>query len=95
MIAGLVANSSDPKVFRMLAATYEPSYYGLMTRREDPEFKALVDSVIKEKMGSGEFNKLYSKWFEAPIPPKGQNLLLPMSDAMKARVASPSDALTP
>lgn len=95
LIAGLVANSSDPKVFRMLAATYEPSYYGLMTRSEDPEFKALVDSVIKEKMGSGEFNKLYSKWFEAPIPPKGQNLLLPMSDAMKARVASPSDALTP
>ena len=95
LIAGLVANSSDPKVFRILAATSEPSYYGLMTRREDPEFKALVDSVIKEKMGSGEFNKLYSKWFEAPIPPRGQNLLLPMSDAMKARVASPSDALTP
>jgi glutamate/aspartate transport system substrate-binding protein len=95
LIAGLVANSPDPKVFRMLAAISEPSYYGLMTRREDPEFKALVDSVIKEKMGSGEFNKLYSKWFEAPIPPRGQNLLLPMSDAMKARVASPSDALTP
>jgi glutamate/aspartate transport system substrate-binding protein len=46
-------------------------------------------------MASGEFNRLYSKWFEAPIPPRGQNLLLPMSDAMKARVASPSDALTP
>jgi len=46
-------------------------------------------------LASGEFNKLYSKWFEAPIPPKGQNLGLPMSDAMKARVASPSDALTP
>ena len=46
-------------------------------------------------MASGEFNSLYSKWFEQPIPPKGQNLQLPMSDAMKARVASPSDALTP
>jgi glutamate/aspartate transport system substrate-binding protein len=95
LIAGLVANSSDPRVFRMLAATYQPSYYGLMTRMEDPEFKALVDSVIREKMGSGEFNKLYSKWFEAPIPPKGQNLMLPMSDALKARVVSPNDALTP
>jgi glutamate/aspartate transport system substrate-binding protein len=95
LVAGSVANSLDPKVFRMLAATYEPSYYGIMTRSEDPEFKALVDSVIKEKMGSGEFNELYSKWFESPIPPRGHNLLLPMSDAMKARVASPSDALTP
>jgi len=95
LVAGLVANSSDPKTFRMLPATYAPTYYGLMTRREDPEFKALVDSVIREKMASGEFNKLYSKWFEQPIPPKGQNLQLPMSEAMKARVASPSDALTP
>jgi glutamate/aspartate transport system substrate-binding protein len=95
LIAGLVANASDPRAFRMLAATYAPSYYGLMTRREDPEFKALVDAAIKEKMAAGAFDKLYAKWFEAPIPPKGQNLQLPMSEAMKARVASPSDALTP
>jgi glutamate/aspartate transport system substrate-binding protein len=95
LVAGLVANASDPKAFRMLAATYAPSYYGLMTRREDPEFKALVDAAIKEKMASGEFGRLYAKWFESPIPPKGQNLQLPMSEAMKARVASPSDALVP
>lgn len=95
LVAGLVANSPDPKVYRMLPVTYAPTYYGLMTRREDPEFKALVDAVIREKMASGEFNKLYSKWFESPIPPKGQSLMLPMSDAMKARVATPSDALTP
>lgn len=95
LIAGLVANATDPTAFRMLGATYAPSYYGLMTRREDPEFKALVDTVIKENMASGAFDKLYAKWFEAPIPPKGQNLRLPMSAAMKARVASPSDALAP
>jgi glutamate/aspartate transport system substrate-binding protein len=95
LVAGLVANASDPKAFRMLAATYAPSYYGLMTRREDPEFKALVDAAIRENMASGGFDRLYVKWFESPIPPKGQNLQLPMSEAMKARVVSPSDALLP
>ncbi len=95
LIAGLVANASDPKAFRMLAATYAPSYYGLMTRSGDPEFKALVDATIKEKMASGAFDKLYARWFEGPIPPKGQNLQLPMSEAMRGRVVSPSDALTP
>jgi glutamate/aspartate transport system substrate-binding protein len=95
LVAGLVANAPDPKAFRMLAATYAPSYYGLMTRREDPEFKALVDAAIKETMASGGFDRLYVKWFETPIPPKGQNLQLPMSEAMKARIASPSDALAP
>lgn len=95
LIAGLVANATDPSAFRMLAVTYAPSYYGLMTRRDDPEFKTLVDAAIKEKMASGAFDQLYARWFESPIPPKGQNLRLPMSEAMKARVASPSDALTP
>jgi glutamate/aspartate transport system substrate-binding protein len=95
LVAGLVANAPDPKAFRILPATYAPSYYGLMTRREDPEFKALVDAAIREEMASGEFERLYAKWFEAPIPPKGRSLQLPMSDAMKARVTSPSDALTP
>jgi len=95
LVAGLVANASDPKAFRMLATTYAPSYYGLMTRSEDPEFKSLVDAAIREKMASGEFDRLYVKWFESPIPPRGQNLQLPMSEAMKARVRSPSDALVP
>jgi glutamate/aspartate transport system substrate-binding protein len=95
LVAGHIANSPDPRAFRMLSTVYAPSYYGLMVRRDDPEFKALVDAVIKEKMASGDFAKLYAKWFESPIPPKGQNLALPMSEAMKARVASPSDALDP
>lgn len=79
----------------MIAERLLFSYYGLMTRREDPEFKALVDAAIKEEMASGAFDKLYTKWFEAPIPLKGQNLKLPMSEAMTARVAAPSDALAP
>jgi glutamate/aspartate transport system substrate-binding protein len=95
LVAGLVANSPDPNAFRMLATAYAPSYYGLMVRKDDPEFKAMVDAVIKEKMASGEFAKLYAKWFESPIPPKGQILGLPMSAAMKARVAAPSDAIDP
>ena len=93
--AGLVANSPDPGAFRMLATGYAPTYYGLMVPKDDPDFKALVDSVLEEKMASGEFAKLYAKWFEQPIPPKGQNLALPMSEAMKARIAHPSDALIP
>ena len=39
-------------------------------------------------MKSGEFEALYKKWFQSPIPPKGINLNAPMSkeliDNMKA-----------
>jgi len=95
LIAGLVATSPNPKTCRLLPNIYAPSYYGLMLPKDDPEFKELVDGVIKTMMASGEFTKTYNKWFMSPIPPNGQNLSLPMSDAMKARVTSPSDALNP
>jgi glutamate/aspartate transport system substrate-binding protein len=93
--AGIVASASDPTAFRFLPETYALSYYGLMLPKDDPEYKAMVDDVLRGLMASGQFTKLYDKWFTSPIPPKGLSLSLPMSDAMKARVASPSDAITP
>jgi glutamate/aspartate transport system substrate-binding protein len=94
--AGLVAASPDPKALLLLPEQFGGfGYYALMLPKDDAGFKALVDDAIKEKMASGEFTKLYDKWFTQPIPPNGQNLSLPMSEALKARVAKPSDSLTP
>ena len=42
-------------------------------------------------MRSGEFEKLYAQWFETPIPPKGINVQLPMSDELKRDVKEPND----
>jgi glutamate/aspartate transport system substrate-binding protein len=96
LLAGLVATAPDPQAFHFLPNVYGGFfYYGLMLRKDDPQFKALVDGVLKAKMASGEFSKAYDKWFTSPIPPNNQNLALPMSDALKARIAAPSDALTP
>ncbi len=52
--------------------------YAGMLRKDDPEFKELVDGAIASLMKLGEFAKLYSKWFETPMAPKGNNLGLPM-----------------
>ncbi len=93
--AGLVAASPDPSALMFLPEHFGGTdYYGLMMPKGDAGFKAIVDGAIKEKMASGAFTKLYDKWFTQPIPPNGQNLALPMSAALKARVAKPSDALT-
>lgn len=42
-------------------------------------------------MTSGEFVRLYAKWFESPIPPKGAVLAMPMSDRLKANLREHSD----
>jgi glutamate/aspartate transport system substrate-binding protein len=65
--------------------------YGCMMRKDDPQFKAVVDAAIAKAMTSGEAEKLYKKWFESPIPPRGLNLNLPLSDEMKELFQHPND----
>jgi glutamate/aspartate transport system substrate-binding protein len=47
---------------------------------------------LSKLMKAGEFEKMYTKWFTAPIPPKGGNLNLPMSEQLKANLKAMSDA---
>ncbi len=91
IIAGERAQSSlgDQLVFLDEALATEP--YGLMLPRDDPQFKKLVDDVIVGMMQSGEFARIYDKWFVNPIPPQGINLQMPMSDKLKAAIANPND----
>jgi glutamate/aspartate transport system substrate-binding protein len=72
---------------------YAKIYYGLMFTKGDIGFKALVDDVLSKQMASGQFEKTYAKWFTSPIPPKGENLAFPLTDALKERIAHPSDAV--
>jgi glutamate/aspartate transport system substrate-binding protein len=65
--------------------------YGCMLRKDDPAFKKLVDGALAKAMTSGEAEKIYAKWFQQPIPPKGLNLGFPLSDAMKALYKAPND----
>jgi glutamate/aspartate transport system substrate-binding protein len=62
-----------------------------MMRRDDPAFKKLVDDAVTAIYKSGEINKIYTKWFESKIPPKGINLGFPMSDGLKAAIKSPNN----
>ena len=65
--------------------------YGCMMRKDDPEFKKVVDSALTKAMTSGEAEKIYAKWFMNPIPPKGLNLNMPLSDEVKALYKTPND----
>lgn len=65
--------------------------YGFMMRKDDPEFKRLVDGVISGLMRSGEINALYDKWFNQPVPPKNINFDFPMSAMIKKAYGQPSD----
>jgi glutamate/aspartate transport system substrate-binding protein len=93
LLAGEKANSRNPASFALVPGGFDHIYYGLMLRKDDPAFKALVDGVIGNLMRSGEFDKLYKKWFESPIPPRNVSLAFPMTDKLKERVKVPSDRI--
>jgi glutamate/aspartate transport system substrate-binding protein len=62
-----------------------------MLPKDDVAFKKVVDGAIAKLMTSGEANKIYAKWFLAPVPPKGLNLNFQLSDDMKALYKAPND----
>jgi len=91
LIAGLVAQSNAPDSFMFLPEVLRTEPYGVMLRKDDPQFKAVVDGTINSMIKSGEIEKLYTKWFMSKIPPKDVNLNFPMSPELKAALANPND----
>ena len=91
LLAGLIASSKNPKDFAIVGEPFRVEPYGIMIRKDDPQFKALVDKTLTGLMKSGEINKIYDKWFMNPIPPKGVNMNLPMSKELKDAIGNPND----
>jgi glutamate/aspartate transport system substrate-binding protein len=91
LLAGQIANSANPGDFVILPESLRTEPYSMMLRKDDPQFKALVDKAVSAVMKSGEIEKIYAKWFLSPIPPKGVNMNFPMTPAIKDAFANPND----
>jgi ABC-type amino acid transport substrate-binding protein len=91
LLFGLKANSKNPDALEVVGDSLQVEPYACMLRKDDPAFKALVDGVITDAMKSGEFERLYNKWYMSPIPPKNINLNLPMSQQLRDNLKAFSD----
>lgn len=91
LLFGLMSNSANPSAYEVIGDTLQVEPYGCMIRKDDPEFRALVNATITRLMQSGEFTKLYDKWFNSPIPPKNIVLNMPMSPQLRANLKDLSD----
>ncbi len=91
LLAGQIANSPNPGDYMILSESLRQEPYSMMLRKDDPQFKALVDRSVGAVMKSGEIHKIYAKWFTSPIPPKGINMNFPETPPIKAAFANPND----
>ena len=91
LLAGLMLNAKNPEDFTIVGEPLQVEAYACMLRKDDPVFKKLVDTTLTSMMKSGEFEKLYKKWFMSPIPPRQRSLGLPISDRLRDQLKSPTD----
>lgn len=91
LLAGQVANQPNPGDYVIFPESLRTEPYGMMLRRDDPQFKALVDRAVGAVYKSGEIEKIFSKWFASAIPPRGVNLHFQITPAIREAFKNPND----
>jgi len=91
LLFGLISNAKTPSDFEVVGESLQVEPYACMLPKDDSAFKKVVDDTFAAMMKSGEFEKLYDKWFMQPIPPKNLPLNLPMSPQLKENLKALSD----
>lgn len=82
LLYGLVATTKTGDQYHVVGdyLSYDP--YGIMYRKDDPDFTALVDRTFSRLAHSRELVDLYNKWFQQRLP-TGETLNLPMSPQLE------------
>ncbi|MBP9641970.1 MAG: transporter substrate-binding domain-containing protein, partial [Budvicia sp.] len=91
LLAGERAKSKKPDDWVIVGTPKSFEAYGCMLRKDDAQFKALLDQTIATAQTTGVAEKSYDKWFKQPIPPKGLNMNFDLSDDMKKLFKAPND----
>lgn len=82
LLYGLIARSGRAKEFQVIGdfLSYDP--YGIMYRRDDPDFAAVVKAAFERLATSRELEQIYNKWFIRKLP-TGERLNLQMSAQLR------------
>jgi glutamate/aspartate transport system substrate-binding protein len=82
LLYGLVAMSKTADQYHVVGEylSYDP--YGLMYRKDDPDFASIVNRTFGRLAQNRELVQLYNKWFQLRLP-TGETLDLPMSPQLE------------
>lgn len=82
LLYGLMATARSGGDYKVVGdfLSYDP--YGLMFRKDDPDFAAVVDRTFKRLAEGRDLVQLYDRWFLMRLP-TGERLNLPMSPQLE------------
>lgn len=91
LLYGLIATSERPDDYAVVGKVMSIEPYAIMLPKNEPAFKKLINETMRRIILDREIHPIYQRWFEAPIPPKGINLKLPMPFFLRDSFKYPSD----
>jgi len=82
LLYGFIATAADARDMKVVGEylSYDP--YGLVYRRDDPGFAAVVERAFARMAGERRLAELYNKWFLRRLP-TGETLDLPISPQLE------------
>jgi glutamate/aspartate transport system substrate-binding protein len=82
LLYGFIATAKNARDMKVVGEylSYDP--YGLVYRREDPAFAAVVERAFARMAAERRLTELYNKWFLRRLP-TGETLNLPMSPQLE------------
>jgi len=77
-LAGLKAKATNPALWEIVGDFFSYEPYGMAMRKNDSDFRGVVNAALMDGIENGKYFELYEKWFG----PKGE-LPYPMSAAVR------------
>jgi glutamate/aspartate transport system substrate-binding protein len=91
VLRATIAISRNPAAYTVTGEPFNTEPIAVMFRKDDPDFKKVVDGTIRKMDASGEMKTLWSKWFVQPIPPRGIRMNMEPPEALVKLWAQPND----
>ena len=91
LLFGLIGTAKNPTEWEVVGDALQVEPYACMFRKDDAKFAEVVNGTIGGLMKSGDFEKLYTKWFMQPIPPRNTAVGLPMNKELRDNLKALSD----
>ncbi len=91
LLFGERSKAENPSQFLVVGEFLSIEPLAIMIRKDDPQFKAVLDKYMVDVINSGLIHQYYNKWFLSPIPPKNHSLNIPPSNLLKDIFRMPVD----
>lgn len=83
--AEYIAHSAHPKDYAIVGDPISIDALGIMMRKQDVQLHGIANRTLSALVASGEFNKIYTKWFVTP------SMHFPMSEELKKLLKNPGN----